>query len=57
MYAEISDSIQKEVSDHVSLTEESVGCEPLYIEMNPTVYLSPPTDYKGKVSFAHWYKR
>ena len=33
--------------------EESVGCEPIYIEMNPSVYIPPPKDYRPKVSFAY----
>ena len=35
---------------HSPSSEEGVDSEPLYIEMNPAVYIAPPKNYKPKVS-------
>ena len=35
--------------DDLSEVANDVGSEPIYIEMNPAVYIPPPKDYKPKV--------
>ena len=36
-------------------SEVDVGTEPIYIEMNPAIYMPPPKDYKPKVRHATFY--